>query len=95
MLQELTYHKIAIKTGLAAQLTQAEHDYGVKGELLYITDTDELRVHDGTEYVLIGVNKFITHDGTGITNIRMSSTPGGVLYDVALDDSGNVTRTPV
>lgn len=38
---------------------------------------------------------FITSDVDGITTIRWRSTPGGVLYDMTIDDAGTVVLTPV
>lgn len=38
---------------------------------------------------------FITVSSTGITTIRWASTPGGVLYDMTLDDTGHVVTTAV
>lgn len=38
-------------------------------------------------------DSFITDGANGITNIRWQSTPGGVLYDMTVDDTGHVVTT--
>lgn len=38
-------------------------------------------------------NAFITTTTDGVTSIRWHSTPGGILYDMTLDDTGVVVTT--
>lgn len=38
---------------------------------------------------------FVTSGADGVTTIRWRSTPGGILYDMTINDSGNVVTTVV
>ena len=46
-------YQIRLKRGTAAKLTSNENTYGLQGEPFYATDTKELYIHDGTEYVKV------------------------------------------
>lgn len=45
------------------------------------------------ELDLVTSDPFITDGHDGITTIRMQSTPGGIIYDVTVDDTGHLVTT--
>jgi uncharacterized membrane protein (UPF0136 family) len=47
-----TDQQLKLKTGTASQITTVVNDLGVQGEPLYATDTGELYIHNGTEFVV-------------------------------------------
>lgn len=51
-----TDQQLKLKTGTASQITTVVNDLGVQGEPLYATDTGELYIHNGTEYVPLITN---------------------------------------
>lgn len=42
-----------------------------------------------------GSDPFITDGANGVTKIRWQSTPGAVLYDMTIDDTGHVVTTAI
>lgn len=71
-----TDQQLKLKTGTASQITTVVNDLGVQGEPLYATDTGELYIHNGTEYVPL------------ITSATPSSaTDTGIKGQVAWDSS--------
>jgi hypothetical protein len=69
-----TDQQLKLKTGTTSQITTVVNDLGVQGEPLYATDTGELYIHNGTEYVPL------------ITNATPSSaTDTGIKGQVAYD----------
>lgn len=46
------------------------------------------------DFVGTGV-KFVIYGEEGIKSFRMSSTPSGNLFDITINDSGNLVSTPV
>lgn len=65
---------IRLTRGIASELTSAEHAYGQLSQLLHITDTNEVYIHDGTEFVPIITNR-----------TPSSATDTGVKGQVAYD----------
>jgi hypothetical protein len=65
---------IRITRGTLSELTPAEHTYGQLSQLLHITDTNEVYIHDGTEFVPIITNR-----------TPSSATDTGVKGQVAYD----------
>ena len=65
---------IRLTRGIASELTSAEHTYGQLSQLLHITDTNEVYIHDGTEFVPIITNR-----------TPSSATDTGVKGQVAYD----------
>ena len=43
---------IRLTRGIASELTSAEHAYGQLSQLLHITDTNEVYIHNGTKFVV-------------------------------------------
>ena len=71
-----TDQQIQLKTGEASDITTENNSLGVVGEPLYVTDTGEFYVHNGTEYVPL------------ITNATPSSASDtGVKGQIAWDGS--------
>ena len=69
-------YQIRLKRGTASKLTSNEDTYGLQGEPFYATDTRELYIHDGTEYVPL------------ITNATPSSASDtGVKGQIAWDNN--------
>ena len=48
---------IRLTRGIASELTSAEHAYGQLSQLLHITDTNEVYIHNGTKFVPIITNR--------------------------------------
>lgn len=65
---------IRLTRGTLSELTPAEHAYGQLSQLLHITDTNEVYIHDGTEFVPIITNR-----------TPSSATDTGVKGQVAYD----------
>ncbi len=65
---------IRLTRGIASELTSAEHAYGQLSQLLHITDTNEVYIHNGTEFVPIITNR-----------TPSSATDTGVKGQVAYD----------
>ena len=65
---------IRLTGGIASELTSAEHAYGQLSQLLHITDTNEVYIHNGTEFVPIITNR--TPSSATDTGIK-----GQVAYD--------------
>ncbi len=71
-----TDQQLKLKTGTASQITTVVNDLGVQGEPLYATDTGELYIHNGTEYVPLITNR-----------TPSSATDTGIKGQVAWDSS--------
>lgn len=65
---------IRLTRGIASELTSAEHAYGQLSQLLHITDTNEVYIHNGTKFVPIITNR--TPSSATDTGIK-----GQVAYD--------------
>jgi hypothetical protein len=71
-----TTQTIRLTRGTLSELTPAEHTYGQLSQLLHITDTNEVYIHDGTEFVPIITNR-----------TPSSATDTGIKGQVAWDSS--------
>jgi hypothetical protein len=75
-LNKATY-KYQFMTATVSEITQAANDYGVTAEPLYVTDTKQLYIHDGDEFIPVVRAK---------DNVPSSASDGGVKGEVAVDD---------
>lgn len=50
-------HILRLLRGESGDLTQAVHDYGIEGGLLYTKDTKQVYVHDGAEYLPVSIKR--------------------------------------
>ena len=67
---------IRLTRGIASELTSAEHAYGQLSQLLHITDSNEVYIHNGTKFVPIITNR-----------TPSSATDTGIKGQVAWDSS--------
>lgn len=71
-----TDQQLKLKTGTTSQITTAVNNSGIQGEPLYATDTGELYIHNGTEFI------------PQITNATPSSASDtGTKGQIAWDDN--------
>lgn len=68
--------RLVVRKGVEAGLTTATNYNGVEGEPLYITDTKQLRLHDGTSYKVPVVTQL-----TAPSSASDTGTKGQIAFD--------------
>ena len=71
-----TTHKYQFMTGTQADLTDRNNAYGVLAEPLYLTDTEQLYVHNGTEYLPV-----VRASSDVPSSASATGTAGQLAYD--------------
>lgn len=90
--------QIQLKNGTASQITTAVNDYGLEGEPLYTTDSEQLYVHDGSGYKHQGLKRTSTSADPTTTEypndkdagIHKNTTSSNVF--LAYNDGGTIKK---
>jgi len=77
-------YRLVLKQGLASDISgTAAKNNGVTGEPAYTTDTKQLYIHDGTEYVPVKAGALVLTDSNG-DEWGVTIDTGGVLHTTKL-----------
>lgn len=93
-----TTQKLRFLRGLASKLTANNHAYGLEGEPLYTTDSEQLYIHNGTSYKHQGIKRTSTSADPTTTEypndkdagIHKNTTSGNVY--LSYNDGGVIKK---